>query len=107
MTGMRLATDTRGDWHVINVQGRVDSVTASELTAALLAAVTNHSQIAVDCSTVEYISSAGLASLIEGARAARNADKQFRVCSPSPRVRRVFEISGVSNLLDIHEGLPC
>jgi anti-sigma B factor antagonist len=107
MTGMHLAADTRGSWHIISVKGRVDSVTANELTAVLLAAVGSNTQVAVDCSNVEYISSAGLASLLEGARTARSAHREFRVCAPSPRVKQVFEISGLRNLLDIHEGLPC
>jgi anti-anti-sigma factor len=107
MTGMHIATDNRGGWHVLSVQGRVDSLTAGELTTALLVAVTANAQVAVDCSGLEYISSAGLASLLEGARAARNANHELRVCAPSLRVRQVFEISGLRNRLDVHEELPC
>jgi anti-anti-sigma factor len=107
MTEMHLASVARGDWQVISIQGRVDSATANDLTAALLAAVADHAQVAVDCSAVEYISSAGIASLLEGARAARAAQRQLRVCSPSSRVKQVFEISGLHNLLDVHERLPC
>jgi len=107
MTGMQLATEDRGDWHVVSVRGRVDSVTASELTAMLLAAVAAHDLVAVDCSGIEYISSAGLASLLEGSRSARGAHRQFKVCSPGPRVKQVLEISGLRNLMDIQEELPC
>ena len=107
MTGMHLVTDTRGAWHIISVQGRVDSMTAEELKAALLTAVAANAQVAVDCSGVEFISSAGLASLLEGARAARGAHRELRVCAPNPRVKQVFEISGLRKLLDVHEGLPC
>lgn len=107
MTGMHLAADARGNWHVVSVQGRVDNVTANQLTAALLAAIAGHPQVAVDCSGVEYISSAGIASLLEGSRAARSAQRQFVVCSPNSRVKQVFEISGLRGLLDVQEGLPC
>jgi anti-sigma B factor antagonist len=107
MTVMHLTTDTRGDWHIVSVKGRVDSVTAGELTAALLTAVAANPQVAVDCSDVEFISSAGLASLLEGARAARSAHRQFRVCAPSQRVKQVFDITRVHELLNVHEVLPC
>jgi anti-anti-sigma factor len=107
MTGMHIATEMRGAWHIVSVQGRVDSLNAGELTAALLAAVASNGQVAVDCSGLEYISSAGLASLLEGARAARNARHELRVCAPNPRVKQVFEISGLRNRLDVQEELPC
>ena len=107
MTGMHLTTETRGPWHIIFVKGRADSVSAGELTGTLLAAVATHPQVAVDCSNVEFISSAGLGSLLEGARAARGAQHQFRVCAPSQRVKQVFDISHVHELLNVHEELPC
>lgn len=107
MTGMHVTMETRGIWHIVSVTGRVDSVTANELTAVLLTAVAGNAQVAVDCSGVEYISSAGLASLLEGARAARNPHRELRVCAPSQRVKQVFEISGLRDRLDVREALPC
>jgi anti-anti-sigma factor len=107
MPGMNISTDTRGGWHVISVQGRVDSLTAGELNATLLAAVSAYPQVAVDCSSLEYLSSMGLASLMEGARAARTAHREFRICAPNQRVKQVFEITGLRSQLDVHEDLPC
>lgn len=107
MTGIDLSAETRGDWHIISVKGRADNLTAGELTSMLLAAVAEHAQVAVDCSGVEYISSAGLTSLLEGVRAARGAHHQLRVCAPSPRVKQLLELSRVRDLFDVQEGLPC
>ncbi len=107
MPGIHIATDTRGGWHIISVQGRVDTLTAGEMNVALLAAVSAHERVAVDCSALEYISSMGIASLMEGARAARIAHREFRVCAPNQRVKQVFEITGLRHQLDVHEDLPC
>ena len=107
MSEIRLKEETRSQWHLIFVSGRADSVTAGELTRVLLAAVAAHPQVAVDCSELEFISSAGITSLLDGARAARGAHHQLIVCAPSPRVRQVFEISRLRDLLNVHEGLPC
>jgi anti-sigma B factor antagonist len=104
---MHIATDTRGGWHIVSVQGRVDSLTAGELTDALLVAVKSNAKVAVDCSALEYISSMGIAALMEGARAARTAHSEFRICAPNQRVKQVFEITGLRNQLDVHEVLPC
>ena len=106
MTSINLTENTRGNWHIVCVKGRVDSETAPELTAVLLAAVAVHPHVAVDCSNIDYISSAGIASLLDGARAARGADHQLMVCSPNPRVRQVFEIIRLRDLLDVHDQLP-
>ncbi|HTC62824.1 MAG TPA: STAS domain-containing protein [Candidatus Saccharimonadales bacterium] len=107
MSSMHIETETRGGWRVISVQGRVDSLTAGELNAALLAAVSANERVAVDCSGLEYISSMGIASLMEGARAARTAHREFRVCAPNQRVKQVFEITGLRSQLDVREDLPC
>jgi anti-sigma B factor antagonist len=107
MAGIQLASETRGAWHIISVKGRADSITAAELTTVLLAAVAAHPRVAVDCSNLDYISSAGLTSLIEGGRAARGIHHELQVCAPSPRVKQLFEISRLRDLLDIREALPC
>jgi anti-anti-sigma factor len=107
MTGMQVTEETRGPWHIVSVEGRIDNFTADPLTTVLLAAVGAHAQVAVDCSAVDYISSAGLNSLLEGARAARGAAHAFRVCAPSTRVRQVLEISRLNELLNVHPTLPC
>jgi anti-sigma B factor antagonist len=107
MSGMHIETETRGEWHVITVQGRVDTLTAGELNSALLSAVSAYDRVAVNCSGLEYISSMGIASLMEGARAARAAHREFRVCAPNQRVKQVFEITGLRSQLDVREDLPC
>jgi len=97
----------RDGWCIVNVKGRVDGLTADVLEKALIAAATANPQVAVDCSAVDYISSAGLRSLLEGARAAQGAKHRFVVCSPSLRVKQVFDISRMHLVLPIQEGLPC
>jgi anti-sigma B factor antagonist len=107
MSGIQLVTELRGGWHILSVRGRVDTVTADEFAAALLAAVASHQQVAIDCSDLDFISSAGINSLLKGARAARGAGCELRVCAPSPRVTQIFEISRIHELLNVHEALPC
>ena len=107
MTGIQVKEETRGPWHIVSVEGRIDNFTADPLTTMLLAAVEAHQQVAVDCSAVNYISSAGLNCLLEGARSAREASRHFRVCAPSPRVRQVIDISRLNEVLNVHPELPC
>lgn len=104
---MLVTEETRGPWHIVSVQGRIDNVTAEQLTTVLLAAVVAHPQVAIDCSAVDYISSAGLGSLLEGMRAAHAAARHFQVCAPSLRVRQVLDISQLNDVLHVHPVLPC
>ena len=97
----------RDGWHIVSVQGRVDGLTADQLEVVLKAAGAAHAQVAVDCSGVDYISSAGLRALLEGARAAQIAKHTFIVCSPSPRAKQVFDISRMHLVLTVRESLPC
>jgi anti-sigma B factor antagonist len=104
---IEISEETRDGWCIVHVKGRVDGLTAESLEKALVAAAAAHPQVAVDCSTVEYMSSAGLRSLLEGARAAQGARHTFVVCSPSARVRQVFDISRMHQVLPIQPVLPC
>jgi len=107
MQSIEIAESQRDGWHIVSVKGRVDGVTADALEKTLTAAAGAHPRIAVDCSAIEYISSAGLRSLLEGARAAQASKRTFVVCSPSARVKQVFDISRMHLVLPIQEALPC
>jgi anti-sigma B factor antagonist len=107
MDTIQISSDTRGGWHVVTVKGRVDGITSDSLEAALNDAVKNHDQVAVDCSGIDYISSAGLRSLLQGARDAQMAGHKFVLCSPSARAKSVFDISRMQLVMTIQEGLPC
>lgn len=98
---------TRDGWHIVAVKGRVDGLTADALERALKTAGAAHPQVAVDCSAIDYISSAGLRALLEGARAAQMAGHTFIVCAPSRRAKQVFDISRMHLVMTIREELPC
>ncbi len=97
----------RGDWRILTATGRADIQALDQLDKAIANAVESSSQVALDLSGVVYMSSAGLRALISGARVAQKRGAKLVVCSPVPAVKKVFEISGVSSLLTIQEGLPC
>ena len=104
---MQVTEETRSDWYVVGVRGRADSETADELEGVLRAAVEAHPKVAADFAGLDYISSAGLRAVLQAARAAQVRHAEFAVCSPSERVRRVFDMSGMQSLLRIYGELPC
>ena len=68
--------------------------------------VTEDLQVAIDCSAIDYTSSAGVGVLVEGAAAARRAGRRFTLCAPSPRVELVLKIFRLDTILSIESTLP-
>jgi anti-sigma B factor antagonist len=104
---MQVTEETRGGWRVVTVTGRADGETADALEAALKSAVEGHARVAADFGALEYISSAGLRAVLQGARAAQTRGSEFAVCGLSAPVRKVFDMSGLHQILRIHGELPC
>ena len=75
-------------------QGRIDLENADGFTAGLLAALPKASKaLIVDLSSVEYISSAGLRSLMIALKAAKSQDTALAVAALRPLTREIFGIS--------------
>ena len=107
MDTIEITEVAREGWHIVTAKGRVDGITADKLEVALKAAASAHPQVAVDCSGISYISSAGLRALLEGGRAAQIAGHTFIVCAPSQRAKQVFDISRMHLVMTIKDALPC
>jgi anti-sigma B factor antagonist len=104
---IEFAEESRSGWCVIDVRGRADGLAADDLESALRQAIERNPKVAADFSSLDYISSAGLRAVLQAARAALTRGSEFAVCGMSPSVKRVFEISGMKHLLQIHGELPC
>lgn len=107
LTMMQIAQENRSGWLIVKVTGRADALGAQPLEEALDAATMVSTKIAVDVSKLDYISSAGLRSLLQGARAAETRNCEFVVCGPREAVKTVFDISGMQHILRIEDALPC
>ena len=104
---IEVTEETRNGWRVVTVTGRADSEGADALEKALRSAVEGHDRVVADFKGVNYISSAGLRSVLQAARAAQTRGTEFSVCGLTEFVRKVFATSGLNQLLQIHGELPC
>jgi len=104
---MEVTQETREGWRIVTVRGRVDSETADDLENSLRAALELERKVVVDFSGVTYVSSAGLRALLQGARAAEIESSEFVVCSLLPAVKRVFDMSGMQQVIKVRGELPC
>ena len=75
-------------------QGRVDTLTAPELEAAVV--VDGIEELVFDLEAVDYISSAGLRVLLSAQKTM--AGKSMKIAHVAPAVREVFDITGFSDI---------
>ena len=104
---IQVTEQTRDGWCVVGVRGRLDSESADELENALRAAIGKHAKVAADFAAVDYISSAGLRAVIQAARAAQGNNVEFTICSLNSHVKKVFDMSGLHQILHVRGELPC
>ena len=89
-----------GDVHVVELAGRLDSVTAAEFDKQI--AALPGSRIVLDLAKLEYISSAGLRSVLGAVKRATAAGGKLVLAAPIASVVEVFEISGFITLVTVH-----
>lgn len=89
-----------GSTLTIYISGRIDAVTALQLDKNLMPELDNVSDLTIDLTDLEYISSAGLRTLL---KIQKRMDKQgsMRICNIRENVREVLDMSGFSNFLTI------
>jgi stage II sporulation protein AA (anti-sigma F factor antagonist) len=84
-----------GETAIVSPTGRVDSLTAPALRAALATLdAAGERRIVIDLGGVTYISSAGLGVLFSLAKRMRETGGALALCSLGDQVRRVFELAG-------------
>ena len=103
---MKLRLESLGRICLLHPEGRLDFGSAAgfqrELEATLAGGGTAPAALIVDCTALEYVSSAGLRVLLQAARSAQRAGISFALCALRPAVREVFELSGFNRLMGVH-----
>jgi len=80
---------------VIAPEGRVDSVSSSELERLVVSRIdAGEKRLVLDLSGVEYISSAGLRVLLMAAKRLKEPPGGLVLCGMGPSVRTVLELAG-------------
>ena len=91
------------DLHVLRPQGRLDSTTSPALEKQALDVIDGGSRrLLIDFVDLVYISSAGLRVALTVAKRMSAAGGRLALCSMSPQIAEVFEVSGFNTIMDIH-----
>jgi anti-sigma B factor antagonist len=89
---------------MITVTGRVDSSTASDLDQALKQLMNNRRyNLILKLDGVNYLSSAGLRSLVAALRECKSQRGEVVLVTPSDRVLEVLRLSGLDSLFTFYD----
>ena len=84
----------------LNIIGRLDTTTAPELEATIDGCAAGISELVLDCSALEYVSSAGLRVILK-AQKLMNAQGSMKLVHVNETIMEVFDITGFADILTI------
>jgi anti-sigma B factor antagonist len=103
---MNLKINTRhvdGKAAMIDLEGEVDVYTAPQLKQQIINMLDSGMfHVIVNLSAVEYIDSTALGVLIGGLKRLRERNGTLDLVCPNPRIKRIFEITGLDKIFDIY-----
>ena len=95
---MKIDFNKNAESLIVNVEGRLDTITAPELESFLNANMDGVDKLTIDCEKLEYVSSAGLRVLLSTQKKMKNSMKLVNVCEV---VMEVFEMTGFADIFVI------
>ncbi len=94
-----------GDVLILAPSGRIDSKTAKQFEVDLLGRVeAGEPTVLVDCTQLEFVSSAGLRVLLMAAKRQKAANGRFGLFAVRENILEVLEVSGFDRILSIWPG---
>jgi anti-sigma B factor antagonist len=87
----------------VSVHGEIDFSNSDDVADGIRSAVAEWSppELRVDLARATFIDSTGLGALIEGYRAASEAESRFVVINPTASFRRVLVVTGLDDLFGL------
>lgn len=88
---------------VIDLEGEVDVYTAPQLKQQIINLLDGGvKHVIVNLEAVDYLDSTALGVLIGGLKRLRERDGTLDLICPNPRIKRIFEITGLDKIFDIY-----
>lgn len=102
--GERMKTEVKreNDVSIVSVSGSVDALTAPDLARAIVDEIAEGQvRLVIDLIDVEFMSSAGLRTLLGGVKESRSQGGDLRIASTNPGVDKVLKMSGFQNIAKV------
>ena len=103
---MEFTSTKNGDKLIVLVSGRLDAITAPEFDAECKTWIADgNTNVIADLTALEYISSAGLRSVLTAAKQLKGAQGGLAFCGLSGMVEEVFSVSGFSAMFPLFNSI--
>lgn len=100
---MNIETLTVKNTKVIRLKGRLDATNAPDLEKELKPIIENTmGTLLINMKDLDYISSAGLRTLLLGAKLLKNKGGALALCNLQDAVKEVFDIAGFTELFPVY-----
>jgi anti-anti-sigma factor len=100
---MELKEKIIDDTYIIEVSGRLDTITSEELESRLNNLIDQvNAKIVIDLSAVDYTSSVGLRVLLAALKKQKEKQKTLKLASMQPFVRDTFRVTGLDRIFSIY-----
>lgn len=101
--GLTIRTESRGDAVLVQPAGDVDLTASPVLRQALKQVLqAKPARLIVDLSSVPYMDSSGVATLVEAMQIARKNGTRMMLCALQDKVRSIFEIARLDTVFTIY-----
>jgi anti-anti-sigma factor len=91
---------------IVSILGRLDAVSVGEFDKEMDEQIKKgESNFILDLSRLDYISSAGLRSILSSSKRLKENKGAITLCGLQGGVKEVFDISGFSSIFTIYESL--
>jgi anti-sigma B factor antagonist len=99
---MDITAEKESKYYILSIQGDLDASSCILLDKAIAEAVEkNEKKIIIDCARLNYIASAGLGVFMSYIQEFENNQVALVLCNLSEKVRNVFQILGLDELIKI------
>ncbi|MEW6170868.1 MAG: STAS domain-containing protein [Candidatus Omnitrophota bacterium] len=101
---MKIAQENKNDVVICKIDGEINISTSPELRKFFDNLVQNKTKkIILDFTSLSYIDSSGLATLIELLQRIKKIDGKFYICNMSDKIKNIFEITKLHKLFEVFE----
>ncbi|AGW13054.1 STAS domain-containing protein [Megalodesulfovibrio gigas] len=91
---------------IVSVSGRLDAATSGTFGTGMMQLIDDGVlKLALDLTTLEYVSSAGLREFLRAAKALKAKGGSMVCCSLKDYVKEIFDMSGFSTIIPVTASL--
>jgi len=99
---MNITENKNGNQLSLSLEGRLDTTTAPELEKVIKSSLDGVTELTIDMSSLDYLSSAGLRILL-GAQKTMNKQGSMKVTHVNETIMEIFEVTGFVDILTIEK----